>query len=590
MCDDPTMSGTRPLIRRAAIAGAIGFALVTLLVHIDQGAPLQFLILETTLGMLFLIAGFVAWERRPEVLTGPLLTLSGVIWFAGGYAATSLEPQASIAWGFERYYDPILAFLALSFPGRRLVSPAARLLVGGLVVMFAIRTAFRLMFACACAPAPLDALGQESVLVAAEAATSAVIVVLALGVAILCMRRVVRASPAAKPILRPVAAAGILAALSAAYDAAELSFGIVTGEPLNQLPDPWSEVLSWSIFVAVAMVPLGFMLGALRLRLRHGAIAPLALELDRGVDSAGLERALQHALGDPSLRLLIRDREQVAWRDSSGTRVDAPVETPGRAVTQLDRDGVPLAAMIHDEALREDPGLVAAATSVLRLAVENERLAADLRKQLDEVRASRARLVDTAQAERTRIERDLHDGAQQRLVSVAIMLQEALGEARRESPQAHFVQRLDDTSDELKSAIDELRELARGIHPALLTEEGLGVAVAALARRASVPVEVEVDLDGRLPAAVEATGYYVVAEALTNVARHARAHSATVSLAMSGDSLEVEVADDGQGGTDASRGTGLRGLADRLDAISGRLEIVSPVGGGTRLRAVIPCA
>ncbi|HYI23574.1 MAG TPA: histidine kinase [Candidatus Limnocylindrales bacterium] len=584
------MSGTRPLVRRAATAVAIGFAVVTLLVHIDQGAPLQFLILETTLGALFLIAGFVAWERRPEVLTGPLLTLSGVIWFAGGYAATALEPQASIAWGFERYYDPILAFLALSFPGRRLVSPAARLLVGGLVVTFAIRTAFRFAFACACAPAPLDALAHESVLIAAEAATSAVIVVLSLGVAVLCVRRVATASPAAKPILRPVATAGILAALSAAYDAAELSFGIVTGQPLNALPDPWSEVVSWSIFVAVAMVPLGFMLGALRLHLRHGAIAPLALELDKGSDAAGLERALRSALGDPSLSLLLKDHDADVWRSSSGATTVVPLQTPGRTVTLLESNGEAIAAIEHDEALAEDPGLVAAATAVLRLAVENERLAADLRKQLDEVRASRARLVDTAQAERTRIERDLHDGAQQRLVSVAMMLQEALGEARRESPHSPFVQRLDDTSDELKSAIDELRELARGIHPALLTEEGLGVAVAALARRASVPVEVNVDLDGRLPGPVETTGYYVVAEALTNVARHARARSATVTVAMNGDSLEVEVADDGQGGTDVGRGTGLRGLADRLDAISGRLEIISPVGGGTRLRAVIPCA
>ena len=317
------------MIRRAATAGALGFAVVTLVVHIDQGAPLQFLILETTLGLLFVIAGFVAWERRPEVLTGPLLTLSGVLWFGGGWAATSLEPYATFAWGFERYYDPLLAFLALSFPARRLVSRTARVLVGGLFVVFAIRTLFRLLFACACAPAPVDALGQESVYIAAEAVTSAVVVVLALGVAVLCARRAITASPAARPILRPVAVAGILAALSAAYDAAELSFGMATGQALNSLPEPWAEVFSWSIFVAVAMVPLGFMMGALRLRIRHGAIAPLALELDRGVDSAGLERALQHALSDPSLRLLIMDRNLESWRDSSGNAVSSPDRNAG---------------------------------------------------------------------------------------------------------------------------------------------------------------------------------------------------------------------------------------------------------------------
>lgn len=246
--------------------------------------------------------------------------------------------------------------------------------------------------------------------------------------------------------------------------------------------------------------------------------------------------------------------------------------------------------MVHDDALRQDPGLVAAATAVLRLAVENERLTADVRTQLQEVRASRARLVEAAHAERKRIERDLHDGAQQRLVSVALMLQEAIGEARQSTPPPSFLQRLDETSEELKSAIDELRELARGIHPAVLTEEGLGVAVAALARRASVPVELDISLDGRLPPAVEATGFYVVAEALTNVSRHSRARSASIRVSRHDGMLEVEVADDGEGGTDVSAGSGLRGLADRLDAVAGRLEVFSPAGGGTRLRAVIPCA
>lgn len=554
---------------------------MTLLVHVDQGAPPQFLILDTTLGMLFIATGLIAWERRPEALTGPLLTLSGVLWFAGSYALTSLDPVASIAWSFERYYDPILAFLALSFPGSRLTSRSAQALVGTLLIAYVVRSAFRL------------ALGFESdaaLISASDAVTSALIVMLALGIAVLCTRRAMRASPAARAVMRPVAVAGIIASISTAYDAAELAYGRLTGLSLNSLPDPWAEAFSWSLFVGVALVPIGFLVGTLRSRLRHGAIAPLALELDKGTDAAHLERALQTALGDPSLSLLTRNRATAEWYDSSAAVVDAPAETPGRAVTRLDRDGEEIAALVHDDALREDPGLVAAATAVLRLAVENERLTADVRTQLQEVRASRARLVEAAHAERKRIERDLHDGAQQRLVSVALMLQEAIGEARRSTPHASFVQRLDETSEELKSAIDELRELARGIHPAVLTEEGLGVAVAALARRASVPVELDITLDGRLPPAVEATGFYVVAEALTNVTRHSRARSATVRLSRRDGMLEVEVADDGEGGIDVSAGSGLRGLADRLDAVAGRLEVFSPAGGGTRLVAVIPCA
>jgi signal transduction histidine kinase len=223
------------------------------------------------------------------------------------------------------------------------------------------------------------------------------------------------------------------------------------------------------------------------------------------------------------------------------------------------------------------------------LAIHNERLAAEVRRQLDEVRASRARLVEAAATERRRIERDLHDGAQQHLIGVALTLQEAREEARREAPHAGYMKKLDDTADELLAAIDELRELARGIHPAVLTEDGLGVAVSSLARRATIPVEVDVEVADRLPTAVETTAYYVVAEALTNLTRHSNAHAATVRISRRNGYLEVEVSDDGQGGADLTQGTGLWGLADRLDAISGTLQVDSPPLGGTRLKAVIPC-
>lgn len=197
--------------------------------------------------------------------------------------------------------------------------------------------------------------------------------------------------------------------------------------------------------------------------------------------------------------------------------------------------------------------------------------------------------MEAAEDERRRIERDLHDGAQQRLIGVALSLQEARAEARRHTPDAPFLRPLDDTADELLAAVDELRELARGIHPAILTEDGLGVAVTSLTRRAAVPVQLDLSLDGRLPPTIEATAYYVVAEALTNVTRHARARNVTVWISHQDELLEVEVGDDGDGGVDARLGSGISGLIDRLEAVSGSLEIHSPPGGGTRLRAVIPC-
>jgi len=169
-------------------------------------------------------------------------------------------------------------------------------------------------------------------------------------------------------------------------------------------------------------------------------------------------------------------------------------------------------------------------------------------------------------------------------------MQQAREAAHRIDPEASFAQRVDDAIIELLTAVDELRQLARGIHPAILTEEGLPPAVAGLARRSPVPVELDIRIAERPPVVVEATAYFIVAEALTNVARHADAQSAVVRIARNNGHLEVEVCDDGAGGADGSRGSGLLGMVDRLDALSGQLVVESPLGGGTRLQAVIPCA
>jgi len=574
------MATIPPWLRRAAIAGALAFALLTTVVGINEGAPVTFLFADTGLGLLFIVAGLVAWERRPEASSGPILVACGVLWFVGSYAPTSGMPWSLLGFAFERYYDVLLALLALTFP-RTPLSGAAKVVVAMLAGSVAVRTLGRLLID---PETSSDAWSQVQIV------ASAAIVLLALAVSILAWRRLAAPSPVTRRVLRPVVAAGVVAAISAAYDAFELAVGLATGQPLFNLPEPWHELVAWLPFVAVALVPLGFLLGSLRLRMAHGAIGPLAVEIDRSADPAHLERALQHALGDPSLRLLIWDDERQSWMDSRRETADLPAETGSSSVTVLDRAGRPIAAIVHEAALREDPGLVAAAAAVLRLAVDNERLTEDVRRQLSEVRESRARVIEVAESERRRIERDLHDGAQQRLVAVAMMLNEAVTAARQELPHSKSVQSLDQATEELKSAIDELRELARGIHPAILAEEGLGVAVISLARRSSVPVKVDVDLDRRLPLAVETAGYYVVAEALTNIVRHARARTASIQVDVREGQLEIEVSDDGDGGTDPNRGSGLRGLADRLDALSGRLEISSPPTGGTRIRAVIPCA
>jgi signal transduction histidine kinase len=257
-------------------------------------------------------------------------------------------------------------------------------------------------------------------------------------------------------------------------------------------------------------------------------------------------------------------------------------------VTVLEHDGEPVAAIVHDATLADEPELLRASGAAARLALENARLQAEMRAQLAEVQESRARIVTAADEERRRIERDLHDGAQQRLVALALELRTAqrrLGD--RADPELEAI--LAEAVGELQAAVDELRELARGVHPAILTEDGLAAALESLSSRTPVPVSLKVS-DERLPPQVEATAYFVACEALANVVKHAGASSATVTAVRRNGLLVIEVEDDGVGGAHADGGSGLRGLADRVEALGGRLRVVSPAGGGTRVVGEIPCA
>jgi len=582
------MSGRTVLVSWLCAAGGLLFAVVTTLVGESQGAPTRFLFFDGTVGLLFVLIGLVAWSVRPEVRTGPLLLASGVLWFVGSYAPTMLMPASWLGFSFERYYDVLLAFLALTFPDVRL-----RGLQRVVLVVFAgaylVRTAFRLFVGCTCTGEhPFVLFSNDQMFERSQLVTSWVIVGAALAVMVLAAHRLRTSGPAARRYLAPIVVSGSIAALVAAYDAFELAWFIRTGGPVFDLGEPGMEILAWSIFAAVGLVPIGFLIGALQRRRGHGAIAQMAVGLDQGAAPDQLRAALRHALDDPTLELYLADGDG-RWLDGFGHVADLP-EDIEHASTVLEGDDGPLAVVTHDPILREDPGLVTAAVAVLRLAVENERLGQLVRDQLEEVRASRSRLIQAAEDERRRIVRDLHDGAQQRLIAVALAMQQAREAAHRVDPEAPFAQRVDDAIIELLGAVDELRQLARGIHPAILTEEGLPPAVAGLARRSPVPVKLDIQITERLPLVVEATAYFIVAEALTNVTRHADAQSAVVHIARTNGHLDVEVRDDGCGGADGFRGSGLLGMVDRLDALSGRLVVESPVGGGTRLQAVIPCA
>ncbi|HET7016446.1 MAG TPA: sensor histidine kinase [Streptosporangiaceae bacterium] len=360
----------------------------------------------------------------------------------------------------------------------------------------------------------------------------------------------------------------------------------VFGSPL---PDGNSfPYLLWELqSLLLAGLPAVLVWGLLSARLARSAVSDLVLELGRPLPPGELGESLARAIGDPSVELRFRRDGQDGWVDATGKPAALTQETdrcPARAVTIVERDSGPLAALVHDPAL--DSGLVRAAAAAAGMAIENERLQAEVLAQLAEVRASRQRIVEAGDRERRRVERNLHDGAQQRLAAISLSLA-MLRDSDWADPRMEVA--LTQVSADLRYAIAELRELARGIHPAVLTEEGLAGAVESLAERSPVPVKVAAGFDSRLPEPVETAAYFVVAESLANVAKHARASSAQVELARCDGTLRVVVADDGVGGADLERGTGLLGLEDRVCAVRGSFRVETAPGGGTRIVAEIPC-
>jgi signal transduction histidine kinase len=296
---------------------------------------------------------------------------------------------------------------------------------------------------------------------------------------------------------------------------------------------------------------------------------------------------LARALGDPTLEVIRADASG-GFGDLVEDSTGGPTAPAGRSVTLVESNGARLAALVHDSALRAEPEVVAAVVSVARLALENERLRERLAAQLDEVEASRLRIVEATDAERRRIERDIHDGAQQSLVSALLGLQLTRGTLDGDAASAETTDGLDRTKRHLEDALRELRELAHGIHPAVLTESGLPAALESLAERSAVPTTVSADLPERLPDSVEEAAYFVAAEAMTNAAKHARAGAVRIEARLDDGRLALRVADDGAGGARPD-GSGMRGMGDRIAALGGTLTITSPSGGGTTIEASIPC-
>jgi signal transduction histidine kinase len=343
----------------------------------------------------------------------------------------------------------------------------------------------------------------------------------------------------------------------------------------------------WLVHLAFIAIPLAILTGILRSRLARSSIGELLLELRGDPSPAELRDALSRALRDPSLSLAYWLPQFRSWADLRGRAVELPTADSGRATTLIERDGVQVAAIVHDPALADERELLDAVTAAAAIAIENGRLHVELSARLEEVKGSRARVIEAGQKERQRLERNLHDGAQQRLIALSLEL--SLLEQRLAGDDDATV-RLEAARREISASLEELREVARGLHPAVVSAHGLSVALEQLSAHATVRVHLVVNVEPRLPEPLEVAAYYVVSESLANVGKHACASFARVEVTRTARGVVVEVTDDGVGGADTERGSGLRGLGDRVETLGGRLRVWSPDGAGTRVRAEIPCA
>jgi signal transduction histidine kinase len=567
------------LLIAAAGAAAAAICVALALASDHQASPEVQGALMAWLTLSYVFAGLVAWWRRPHNHLGPLMIAAGFGVFLSSLTAANQALPFTIGVMFDLGAAVLFLHVCLAFPGGRLDGPWERALVG---VGYFTAIGVQLVGMA------LGGFGPDNLLellVEPDAAYTLLRVQLLVlsaialaGIGFLVARRR-RSDAPLRRSLAWLADSFALALLMLAFLYTSAALGLVSGQAAF-------ETIRRLTLFTVGLAPIVFLVGLLDDRLARSAVGDLFLELRGNPGPGELRSALARALRDPSLTLAYWLPEFGSWADAGGRPVELPDGTGGRAATLVaDHDGLPVAALVHAASLRDDAGLLDAVTAAAAISLENARLSVELRARLEELRGSRARIVEAGDSERRRLERNLHDGAQQRLVAIALQLR-LLENRVRDDPAA--AEMASAAGEELKRSLQELRELARGLHPAVL-EHGLGAALDAHAARSEVPTSVRCDVPRRLPEPVELAAYFVVAEALTNVAKYAHAREASVRAWRDGELAVVEVSDDGVGGADDSRGSGLRGLADRVEALDGRLRVVSPAGVGTVVTAELPC-
>ena len=498
---------------------------------------------------------WVVWPRSPAVVT--------------------------LSWLLLGVLSPLFAHAALGYPTGRISDVRERRWLGLAYLVSLAWIVPPLLFAdpsgCAdCVPRGPSLLytGRRLDLTTTARVFDVAFAIMGVGFLLLVARRFRRTSPGSLRTLLPLGVAAFFAGSQ-----------LVAGRVVDLAG--WTSaygVLGWLDRLPPLLLPLAIVAGGLATYRGRAAVADLVVELG-SILPGSVEESLRRVVGDPTLRVALRLTDRDGFYDETGRRIELPGAGSGRAVTLIGPPAAPLAALIHDENLTGQRPLLEAAGAAARLALENERLQAELRAQLAELRASRARIQQVGDEERRRLERDLHDGAQQRLLALGLGLQLVQSRLNGADEASSL---LAEAEAELSHALRELRELARGIHPAILGDQGLAAAVRTLADRSPVPVRVEATTD-RFPAPVETAAYFVAAEALANVAKHARATAVTITIARQNGNARIEITDDGAGGANAEAGGGLCGLADRVGALDGRFEVSSSLARGTRVVAEIPC-
>jgi signal transduction histidine kinase len=500
----------------------------------DDG-ELGLVVADLLVGLLLIGCGLVAWRRRPESRVGLLMGIAGVTWFAGNLGQAALY-----------LHRGPLVHLHLSYPTGRLPTRLSRVVVIAAYV-----------------DAVVEPIARNDPLTLALAAL----------VALASVQIFLQTSG-------PARKAGVPALVAALAFAAVLALGAA----MRLAGLEADNAVLWAYDIVIAAIAVTLLVDLLRGRWSEAVVAGLVVDLGRGADVGTLQDTLGRALGDRSLVLGYWLPEEARYVDDAGRPLELPEPGGGRAVTPIAHDGKPVGVLVRDAAALDDPGLVEAVAAAARLAVSNARLQAEVRARVVELAASRRRLVEAADEQRRQLERELRDGAERRLAAVADLLAEARNDAGTPvAPQ------LGDVEGELSRARSELRDFARGIHPRTLTDAGLPGALRELAARAGIPVETAVSV-GRLAPAVEAAVYFVCSEALANVAKYAKATRVTIDVATANGHVVATIADDGVGGADSRGGSGLRGLADRVEALGGRLRVESPPGAGTTIEAVLPAA